>query len=96
MTSKLALIKGMPVRLQTASRAARVRSVSNTTLFGTGVVNKSICRRVYAIAETGGFFCRDVPPFYPKSSLQTVCNNFALFTCRYQVTNASLQISVHL
>jgi hypothetical protein len=90
VTSKLALIKGKPVRLQTARRAARVRSVSNTTL-SIPVQVTSIYRYVYAIACTGGFYC-DVPTFYTKTLYKTVSNkNVALPTCSGQLTNAPLQ-----
>jgi hypothetical protein len=41
-------------------------------------------------------FCCDLPPFQAENSSYSVGNNVALFTCRDQVTNASLQISVHL
>jgi len=58
VTSKLALIKGKPVRLQTARRAARVRSVSNSTLFIPVQVTQVYVGMCMPLHVLGGFLLR--------------------------------------
>jgi len=74
----------MPVRLQTARRAARVRSVSNTTLFIPVQVTQVYVGMCMSL-HVRGFLLRST--VLRKNSLQKV----ALLMCRDQLTNASLQ-----